>query len=61
VTGFKAAVPPAGALDFFAVKVPLSLCLMRNCEGNFRTERQKNGNPESLGMRLSEEGDGEFC
>ncbi len=30
-----------GLLDFFDVKVPLCLCLMRNCEGNFRTEGQK--------------------
>jgi len=32
---------------------------MRICEGNFRTEEQKNGSPESFWMRLSEEGDRE--
>ena len=48
-----------GLPDFFGDKAPL-FCLMRNCEGNFRTEGQKNGSPESFGMRLSEEGDREF-
>ena len=27
--------------DFFAVKAPLCLCLMRICEGDFRNEGQK--------------------
>ena len=30
----------------FTVKTPLYFCLMRICEGNFRTEEQKNGSPE---------------
>lgn len=44
----------------FTVKTPMYFCLMRICEGNFRTEEQKNGSPESFWMRLSEEGDREF-
>ena len=47
-------------LTDYAVKAPLSFCLMSNCEGDFRTEEQKNGSPESFWMRLSEEGDREF-
>ncbi len=41
----------------FTVKTPMYFCLMRICEGNFRTEEQKNGSPESFWMRLSEEGE----
>ena len=57
--GSKASLLP-GSPAVSAVKVPLSFCLMRNCEGNFRTEEQKSGSPESFWMRLSEEGDREF-
>ena len=32
----------------FTVKTPLYFCLMRICEGNFRTEEQKNGSAESF-------------
>ena len=44
----------------YAVKAPRCFCLMRNYEGDFRTEEQKSGSPESFWMRLSEEGDREF-
>ena len=47
-------------LSVYAVNAPRCFCLMRICEGNFRTEEQKNGSPESFWMRLSEEGDREF-
>ena len=47
-------------ISIYAVKAPRCFCLMRNYEGNFRTEQQKNGSPESFWMRLSEEGDREF-
>ena len=42
------------------LKHPFLFWFMRICEGNFRTEEQKNGSPESFWMRLSEEGDREF-
>ena len=32
----------------YAVKAPRCFCLMRICEGNFRTEGQKNGSAESF-------------
>ena len=56
------AVPTAAVriISIYAVNAPRCFCLMRICEGNFRTEEQKNGSPESFWMRLSEEGDREF-
>ena len=42
-----------------AVKAPLCFWLMRNCEGNFRTEGQKNGNPESFGCAFQKMGTGD--
>ena len=50
----------AGSPAVSAVKAPLSFCLMRNCEENFRTEEQKRGSPESFYKTDSEEGDREF-
>ena len=47
-----------GSLNFFAVKVPLCLCLMRNCEGNFRTEEQKTENRRVFGCAFPKMGTG---
>ena len=47
-----------GSLDFFAVKVPLCLCLMRNCEGNFQTEEQKTENRRVFGCAFPKVGTG---
>ena len=38
----RASVLPAGWPDFFAVKVPISFCLMRNCEGGIHWEKPGN-------------------
>ena len=53
--GSKASLLP-GSPAVSAVKAPRCFCLMRNYEGDFRTEEQKKGSPESFWMRLSEEG-----
>ena len=54
--GSKASLLP-GSPAVSAVKAPRCFCLMRNYEGDFQTEEQKSGSPESFWMRLSEEGD----
>ena len=45
--GSKASLLP-GSPAVSAGKAPRCFCLMRNCEGNFRTEEQKNGSAESF-------------
>ena len=47
-----------GLLDFFDVKVPLCLCLMRNCEGNFRTEERKAEGQKVFGCVFQKMGTG---
>ncbi len=55
--GSKASLLP-GSPAVSAVKAPLSFCLMRNCEGNFRTGKQKTEVQGVFGCAFQKRGTG---